>query len=230
MWAELLEPLCEDILRRLPLRDYLRFGAVCRPWYEVQQQVPPPVHQLPCFLLDSYKALDGNSGGSASGFDTTFLFCNPWKERSDIYVNVNVNLHEDEDEDEDEDGMHLAASHGWLFMGELPNIFDNGRRFFVNPFTGSRIQVPYLVFGCSQDMIYSLSAPPTNPNCVLVVPTNLITLTSYRIRDSEQKWKLHSISILGVDFAFYHDITFCNASKSFYALVRNYSLGLLDLC
>ena len=58
-WLDLPNPLTENILKSLPLSDYIRFGAVCPNWLSIQTAhrrlhapMLPPMINLPWFVSD----------------------------------------------------------------------------------------------------------------------------------------------------------------------------------
>ena len=75
-WAELDEDILgQVILRRLPRQDYFRFGAVCRPWSEVQRKVPPPpIGPLPWILLDVSSSSSSDGDGNDNSSTSTYIF------------------------------------------------------------------------------------------------------------------------------------------------------------
>jgi len=112
-WSSLLEELLDEILSRLPLLDYLRFGSVCRSWRSAMLARRPP---LPPLLLKPARP------------QLIFFFSSL----------VNGKLRELPMEYPFEMQQCLFGhSHGWLAMKS-----SYGVPYIVNPVSGDRIDFP----------------------------------------------------------------------------------------
>lgn len=151
IWLNLLVPITELILERLPLPDYIRFGAVCRQWRSIQinhrlrhAPGPPPMpYSLPWLIpynvnnhLNCYSPWDHTSRRLSlpACFDHCLTSCRGW--------------------------LLLLYEQSWP---QPPNV---EHPVLFNPISGAKMLLPPLEQYCYQG---AMSAPPTDPDCTVLL-------------------------------------------------------------
>ncbi|KAG1342478.1 putative F-box/kelch-repeat protein [Cocos nucifera] len=209
-WAELHPSLLQLIHRRLALPDYLRFGAVCQPWFEANRDLRHPYAEVPMLFFS--KVLAGRSDDSQLFFSPSDGRCYHIDTKLEGSSERHVNC--------------IASTHGWLLVHDFlvpPNV---SKLFLLNPFSGARIELP----DCQGFRHYfgrpiALSSSPTDPSCQIMV-AHYLHVMHCRLGDAKPRWTKHRIFSQPEDFI--HDITFLHENQRFYGLTNKYDLVFLD--
>ncbi|XP_077242186.1 F-box/kelch-repeat protein At3g18720-like [Tasmannia lanceolata] len=209
-WSELPKELLQMILPSLSFLDYLRFRAVCSRWRSSLPKCPPSQNRgtnpMPWLLL-FYETLFSNK-------ETKHAFFNP--STGELYQAKFPKLISS--------AKCLSSRHGWLLLLARAN----SSLFFYNPFTGAKIDLPYLEGYMDAA---SFINPPTSPNCRITAicdcgerfNPNVIVINVCRF--GEKTWT--SYTFHGTNFGMVKDVIFCG--EIFYCMDSFGRLGAFNV-
>ncbi|WOL04562.1 F-box/kelch-repeat protein [Canna indica] len=169
-WSDIATPLLATLLPRLTLLDRVLLASVCRSWRQFFAEHPS---RLPWLMVPH----------DISSSSDTRAFCSPWEK---VYYTISLPC-----------TSHMycrAAAHGWLLFAA--NLHTSSKMFLFNPISKARIDLPPSPFLL---LLAALSAPPTDPSCVVVAmgePRERHPHQIYYCRVGDNTWQIQRFTFM----------------------------------